>query len=164
MIKVPLTPVCITTDREIANIVREQLQRRILPAVSMERPDNLSVAIPEGFTEDVKKFSIANVDSTITSKELTELEPSLGYIIKEIRFYFSGTAQADAYFHVAPTSVDGFDRFMQGYYFEGSFCMLSGNQNGRTMKVLRQKPYVFITAGTGATAQTVYGSVKYYYR
>ncbi len=133
--------------------------------VDEEKPQNDSTQIPPGYSEDVKKFSVANVGATAVSQQLTEMMNANYYIIKEIRFYFSGTAIADAYFHVGAQSVDGAGaRFIEGYYGEGSFCILAGNRNGKYGKVLTSKPHVFLSAGTGSAAQTVYGSVRYFYK
>jgi len=40
-------------------------------------------------------------------------------------------------------------RFAEGYYWEGSFRMFDGNLNGKI---------------NDASSQTVYGSVRYYYK
>jgi len=133
-----------------------------------KEPPN-SLEVPWGWMEDTKKFTIAAVDATVVTKQLTELISARVYIIKEIRFFISSNPAAaadDAYFHVSRNSADAIDaeRFIEGYYYEGSFCILSGNRNGRLNAVLTAAPYVHITAGTGAAARTVYGSVKYYYR
>lgn len=89
-----------------------------------EIPVNDSTLVPPGFSEDVKKFSVENVDAWPVSKQLTDILTANYYVIKEIRFYFSGIVHADAYFHVNAQAMDG----------------------------------------TGATAQTVYGSVRYFYK
>lgn len=42
--------------------------------------------------------------------------------------------------------------------------MFDGNLNGKINDTLNAKHYLFVCAGTGASAQTVYGSVRYYYK
>jgi len=95
------------------------------------------ISIPPGFKEDSKKFTVSSVGASPVAHQLTELEDGSEYIIKEVRVYFSGTR---------------------------SFRMFDGNLNGKINDTLSTKPYLFVCAGTGASSQTVYGSVRYYYK
>ena len=124
-----------------------------------------AISIPPGFKEDSKKFTVSSVGASPVKHQLTELEDGSEYIIKEVRIYFSGTPSDDAYFHLNTTSSDdAATRFAEGYYWEGSFRMFDGNLNGKINDTLTAKPYLFVSAGTGASAQTVYGSIRYYYK
>jgi len=102
---------------------------------------------------------VAAVD---VDKQLTEMITASQYIIKEIRFYASGTAAVDATHSLKDTESNLV--ITQGYYWEGSFSILTGNQNGLIGKPIRQKPTVTVNSGTGSAAQKWYGSVKYYFR
>jgi len=120
-------------------------------------------AIPPGWKEDTKKFTVSNVGATATSKQLTEMEDADKYIIKEIGLYMPN-ATDDAWFHLNEASTDNaITRFCENYYNERSFRIFDGNKNGKLNKELTSKPYLFVSAGTGSTAGTIYGSVKYYY-
>ena len=124
-----------------------------------------ATGIPTGFKEDSKKFTVSSVGASPVAHQLTELEDGSEYIIKEVRVYFSGTPSDDAYFHLNTASSDNAaTRFAEGYYWEGSFRMFDGNLNGKINARLTAKPYLFVCAGTGASSQTVYGSVRYYYK
>jgi len=124
-----------------------------------------TISIPPGFKEDSKKFTVSSVGESPVAHQLTELEDGSEYIIKEVRVYFNGTPSDDAYFHLnTASSDDAATRFAEGYYWEGSFRMFDGNLNGKINDTLSTKPYLFVCAGTGASAQTVYGSVRYYYK
>jgi len=124
-----------------------------------------AISIPPGFKEDSKKFTVSSVGESPVAHQLTELEDGSEYIIKEVRIYFSGTPSDDAYFHLnTSSSDDAATRFAEGYYWEGSFRMFDGNLNGKINDTLSTKPYLFVCAGTGASSQTVYGSVRYYYK
>ncbi|RLG44054.1 MAG: hypothetical protein DRN81_05340 [Thermoproteota archaeon] len=124
-----------------------------------------AISIPPGFKEDSKKFTVSSVGASPVAHQLTELEDGSEYIIKEVRVYFNGTPSDDAYFHLNTASSDNAaTRFAEGYYWEGSFRMFDGNLNGKINDTLTAKPYLFVSAGTGASAQTVYGSVRYYYK
>ncbi len=129
---------------------------------SLDFPANTLQKVPDGWIEDIKRFTVANVDSTNVTAQLTGMETARYYIIKEIRFYASGTIAADAAHSLKETDTGIV--FMQGYYNEGSFSMLTGNRNGIINRPLTAKPTVTLTSGTGMAAQTWYGSIKYYYR
>ena len=124
-----------------------------------------AISIPPGFKEDSKKFTVSSVGASPVAHQLTELEDGSEYIIKEVRVYFSGTPSDDAYFHLNTASSDDEEtRFAEGYYWEGSFRMFDGNLNGKINDTLSTQPYLFVCAGTGASSQTVYGSIRYYYK
>ena len=124
-----------------------------------------AISIPPGFKEDSKKFTVSSVGASPVAHQLTELEDGSEYIIKEVRVYFNGTPSDDAYFHLnTASSDDAATRFAEGYYWEGSFRMFDGNLNGKINDTLTTKPFLFVCAGTGASSQTVYGSVRYYYK
>ena len=124
-----------------------------------------AISIPAGFKEDSKKFVVSSVSETPVVHQLTELENGSEYIIKEVRIFFTGTPENDAYFHLNEDENDPSDtRFAEEYYWIASFRMFDGNLNGKLNKTLTSKPYIILSAGTGATAQDVYGSVRYYYK
>jgi len=124
-----------------------------------------AISIPPGFKEDSKKFKVSSVGASPIVHQLTELEDGSEYIIKEVRIFFTGTAASDAYFHLNEDGSDPAEtRFAEEYYWIASFRMFDGNLNGKLNKRLTTKPYIILSAGTGATAQDVYGSVRYYYK
>jgi len=133
----------------------------------LDNPSNQLNRVPDGWTEDIgKRFVVgdgaATVAATDTTKQLTEMEDANYYIIKEVRFYASGTPSADATIGIKDTETGR--EFGQGYYNDGAFHMSTGNRNGIIGRPLTQKPTVTLNMGTGAAAQKVYGTVKYYFR
>jgi len=123
-----------------------------------------AISIPPGFKEDSKKFTVSSVGETAVAYQLP-LENASEYIIKEVRIFFAGTTANDAYFHLNEDSNDSADtRFAEEYYWIASFRMFDSNLNGKLNKTLTSKPYIILSAGTGAAAQDVYGSVRYYYK
>lgn len=131
-----------------------------MPTVSPVSP-----LIISGYTFDQKKFTIANVGEAAVQKQLTELATATKYVIKEIMFFFGGTAEDDAYVHAntAATDVAG-TRFGETYYNVFSAIIFDDNTNGIINADLSAKPYLYASAGTGSSAQTVYGVIKYYYK
>jgi len=133
----------------------------------LDNPSNQLNKVPDGWTEDLgKRFVVgdgaATVAATDVTKQLTEMEDANYYIIKEVRFYAGGTPSADATIGIKDTETGR--EFGQGYYNDGSFHMATGNRNGIIGRPLTQKPTVTLNMGTGAAAQKVYGTVKYYFR
>ena len=139
-----------------------KLEEEMTKYDSHDLPGNTLNKIPDGWQEDIKRFSVANVDATDVTAQLTGMESAKYYIIKEIRHYASGTVAADAAHSLKDTDTNIV--FMQGYYNEGSFSMLTGNKNGLIGHPLKSKPIVTLNSGTGMIAQTWYGSIKYYFR
>lgn len=140
----------------------QRLEEEALKYDSQDLPGNTLNKIPDGWQEDIKRFTVANVDNMNVTAQLTGMESGKYFIIKEIRFYAGGTIAADAAHSLKDTETNIV--FMQGYYNEGSFSMLTGNKNGIIGRPLKQKPTVTLTSGTGMVAQTWYGSIKYYFR
>lgn len=133
----------------------------------IDAPGNSLDKIPEGWTEDIgKRFTVGDgvttVAATDVTKQLTEMEKANYYIIKEVRFYASGTVAANATISIKDTETGR--EFAQGYYNDGSFHIATGNRNGIIGRPLTQKPTVTLNSGTGMAAQKWYGSVKYYFR
>lgn len=144
------------------NLALQTLIEETIKYDSQDLPGNTLNKIPDGWQEAIKRFSVANVDNTDVTAQLTGMETAKYYIIKEIRYYASGTIAADAAHSLKDTESNIV--FMEGYYNEGSFSILTGNKNGIIGRPLKQKPTVTLTSGTGMAAQTWYGSIKYYFR
>jgi len=142
-----------------------KLEELVKPDV-VDSPGNTLDKIPDGWTEDIKRFTVgdgvADVAAVDVDKQLTEMATANQYIVKEVRFYASGTVAGDASHSIKDTESKIV--FAQGYYNEGSFSILTGNRNGIIGRPLTQKPTVTLNSGTGMAAQKWYGSVKYYFR
>ncbi len=129
---------------------------------SQDFPGNTLQKIPDGWIEDIKKFTVANVDNTDVTSQLTVMNTARYYIVKEIRFVADGTLAVDASHALKETDTGII--ITEGWYYDGSFSILTGNRNGQLNRPLTQKPSVVCNSGTGMAAQTWRGSVRYYYR
>lgn len=129
---------------------------------SQDLPGNTLQKIPRGWGEDIKRFSVAAVAAADVGYQIAEMTTAKYYIIKEVRYYASGTPSADASHAIRDTDTAIY--IANGYYNEGSFSILTGNKNGIFGHPLNKKPTVVLNSGTGALAQTWYCSIKYYYR
>ena len=162
----PQTPVIPLADILAIKTSLANLEAALAKPENIDLPSNTFNKIPEGWTEDIVRFTVgdgaATVAATDVTKQLTEMHAGMYWIIKEVRFYAAGTASADATHSIKDTETG--ITFAQGYLWEGSFSILSGNRNGVIGRPLTQKPTVTLNSGTGAAAQKWYGSVKYYFR
>lgn len=119
----------------------------------------------ERYKEDMIRFSVANVGDTMVSTQLTDMITGTNYIVKDLEVYFSGTPTADATLDLSTSSVAGAGAQIAGRWYQtGSFIHLDGNSNGHLGNALSTKPYLHLCAGTGSIAQTVYCTLRYYYK
>lgn len=132
----------------------------------LNQVSTIPTPILNGFTFDIVKFTIANVAEAKSAKQLTELAGSTEWIIKEVMFYNWDTNIADGYAHLNSTDTDttNANRFGETYLNVFSAIIIDDDMNGKKAASLTAKPYIHISGGTGATARTVYGVVKYYYK
>jgi len=162
----PQTPIIPLAEIQAIKTSLANLEIALAKPENVDLPSNTFNKIPEGWTEDIVRFTVgdgaATVAATDVTKQLTEMHSGMYWIVKEVRYYASGTAIADATHSIKDTETG--TTFAQGYYHEGSFSILSGNRNGVIGRPLRQKPTITLNSGTGAAAQKWYGSVKYYFR
>jgi len=132
----------------------------------LDNPGNSLDKIPDGWTEDVQRFTVGDGAATVADSDVTyqisEMVTAGYYIIKEVRYYASGTPSVDASHSIKDTETGRV--FAEGYYNEGAFSMLTGNRNGVIGRPLTQKPTVTVNSGTAAAAQKWYCSIKYYFR
>ncbi len=120
--------------------------------------------IPTGYKEDIIMFTVASVGEVMVATQLS-LQTGTEYIMKDIEVYFSGTTQADAYLKLNTAATDvAATRIASRYYQTGSFIHLDGNANGIIGAVLSAAPYLHLSAGVASVAQTVYVTIKYYYK